>query len=111
MRAEKLPNSFFESGNGTGNQINWTDTIKDHRENLLYETGRAEKLPNSFFESGDETGNQINWNDTINRFSSIIEEMNMELKNQRPKEIRVIIEDRTNGGIDSMIENANSEFR
>jgi hypothetical protein len=110
-RAEKLPNSFFESGNGTGNQINWTDTIKDHRENLLYETGRAEKLPNSFFESGDETGNQINWNDTINRFSSIIEEMNMELKNQRPKEIRVIIEDRTNGGIDSMIENANSEFR
>jgi hypothetical protein len=82
-----------------------------YRENLLYETGRAEKLPNSFFESGDETGNQINWNDTINRFSSIIEEMNMELKNQRPKEIRVIIEDRTNGGIDSMIENANSEFR
>lgn len=104
------PETFYTNINEEFRQI-LSDKEKEAR-------GLINQTPN-YFSNSENIGkegeqNNINWNDTLNNLNRSIEDMNItnrELINQTPREIRVIIEDRTSNGIDSTVRDANSEFR
>lgn len=109
LRKRIDPETFYNTINEDFSQM-----ISESKKNaaaLINQTPNYFSNPENMETKGEQ--NNINWSDTLNNLNRSIEDMNItnrELINQTPKEIRIIIEDRTSRGIDSTTENANSEY-